>query len=83
MSDPTEPRNQRELMWEPLDRPVGPVDLPAWVKDIHVNWNDGFSNGPETGLGRDGGVKVISIVRIILTASSSSTLTMVKSGLPS
>lgn len=47
MSDPTEPRNQRELMWEPLDRPVGPVDLPAWVKDIHVNWNDGFSNRPD------------------------------------
>lgn len=45
--DPTEPRNQRELIWEPLERPVGPVDLPAWVKDIHVNWNEGFSNGPD------------------------------------
>lgn len=45
--DATEPRNQRDLTWVPFERPVGPVNLPAWVKDIHVDWHEGFSNGPD------------------------------------
>jgi len=45
-TEKTEPRNQRDLSWVPYPRPVGLTRLPEWVKDIHVDWHDGFSNGP-------------------------------------
>lgn len=45
--DATEPRNQRDLTWTPYERPIGPAPTPTWAKDIHVDWHDGFSNGPD------------------------------------
>lgn len=47
VADTTEPRNQRDLTWVPFERPIGPVRLPSWARDIHVNWMEGFSNGPD------------------------------------
>lgn len=50
IADTTEPRNQRDVTWVTFERPVGRVPLPAWVKDVHVNWRGGFSNGPDRAL---------------------------------
>ena len=46
-ADLTEPRNYRSATWEPFERPIGRVDLPDWIRDVHVNWYDGFANGPD------------------------------------
>lgn len=32
--------------WAPMDRPVGPQPLPAWIAGAHVNWMDGAANAP-------------------------------------
>lgn len=45
--DTTEPRNQRDITWSLVDRQAGPRPLPDWIKGVHVNWFEGFSNGPE------------------------------------
>lgn len=46
-TDATEPRNQRTLTWVPFERPSGRAPLPAWAKDIHVNWQEEYSNAPD------------------------------------
>jgi len=32
--------------FEIIDLPAGPQPLPRWVKGLHVNWMDGWSNAP-------------------------------------
>lgn len=32
--------------WSELDRPCGPQELPSWVRDVHVDWVERYSNSP-------------------------------------
>jgi hypothetical protein len=32
--------------WVEIERPVGPQDLPAWVKGLHIDWMMGWANSP-------------------------------------
>lgn len=34
-------------IWEPLEMPQWPFDLPEWVKDCRVDWMVGYSNRPK------------------------------------
>jgi hypothetical protein len=33
--------------YEPIERTAGPRPLPAWVRDVHINWRHGWMNRPE------------------------------------
>lgn len=35
-----------EPSWEEVELPVGPQDLPPWLRDVRVDWNDGYCNRP-------------------------------------
>ncbi|WP_431276218.1 hypothetical protein ACQ858_08185 [Variovorax ureilyticus] len=43
--------------WTPVERPTGRQELPAWVRDAHVDWMHGASNAPSVTL------KVVGNVR--------------------
>ena len=43
--------------WRNVQRPVGPMPLPSWVKGADVNWHDGFSNSPSVQLKVEGDVR--------------------------
>lgn len=32
--------------WSIIPLPVGPMPVPAWAKDLHVNWMEQFANSP-------------------------------------
>ena len=36
-----------EPRWSLVDLPVGPQPLPAWAKDMRVNWMDRYANAPD------------------------------------
>jgi hypothetical protein len=36
--------------WREIERPVGPQPLPAWLKGVHIDWNDKYSNSPDVTL---------------------------------
>lgn len=46
-----------KLSWRPVERPVGPQPLPAWVKGAKVNWHEGYTNSPSVRLTVDGDVR--------------------------
>lgn len=33
--------------FEIIERDAGPRDLPAWARDAHINWYDGYGNRPQ------------------------------------
>lgn len=45
------------LSWEMVERPSGPVEIPAWAKDAHVDWSDGYVNPPSFRLKTHGNVR--------------------------
>lgn len=32
--------------WELVDLPAGPMPMPEWMKDMHIDWVDGYQNPP-------------------------------------
>lgn len=36
----------REVKWSRIDRPAGPVDVPAWCAGVHIEWLDDYGNPP-------------------------------------
>lgn len=45
---------RQDELWIEIARPVGPMPIPAWCKDVHINWMDGYGNSPEIRLKTDG-----------------------------
>jgi hypothetical protein len=45
---------RQDELWIEIERPVGPMPIPAWCKDVHINWMDGYGNSPEIRLKTDG-----------------------------
>ncbi len=37
----------RDVTWTPFERPSGRGPLPAWIKDVHINWNMNYCNAPD------------------------------------
>lgn len=37
---------RKEPTWEPIDLPTGQQPLPAWVKGMHIQWSEQYSNPP-------------------------------------
>jgi len=46
-----------QISWRPVERPVGPQPLPAWLKGAEVNWYEGYSNSPSVRLIVEGDVR--------------------------
>jgi hypothetical protein len=45
---------RREESWIEIERPIGRQPVPAWCKDVHIQWMDGFGNSPTFNLKTDG-----------------------------
>ena len=39
-------KSNRSDTWEFVNLPEGPRPIPAWAKDLAVNWYDGYGNHP-------------------------------------